>query len=286
MSGEADLRWPNTLPADDRILDLLLGRASPPAPLAEPTARLSAELKGAEISALGGADGATEAWLREALLMRWRLYAAMHTRPSAEADIDGGGAAELLRRAGTIADGAPVGVEWTKKHLVAAIVEFGRGRAAPALDRRSSLDPRPTRPSSTPEKRSSMVSPGTHLPVFDAAKREARRKRVISILFVLCLLGGGAFHGYRFLLSRQVQPRAFAPPGTLATAENKAGSEIVRLIDPKEHDNAARALSDRARASGRTMIEPARGFFVILPPGVKPPDLASMPTPAAPPARP
>lgn len=267
------LNWPNNLPSDDEAMSYLLGRAMPEPPLTEATAQLSKELKGPEISALGASEGGPlEAWLQEAILMRWRLRAAVFLRPPTPDLIDASGVTELVLRATAVVDRAPPGTDWTKKHLVQALVDFGRGRT-PVAPGRPSLEGKGARPSIAPRP----AAPARYTSIEPKAPaRRGRRQAVLGVVFAVGLAGAGAFHAYNWL---SASPPAAAhleglPPGVVGTSDTPQGVQAVRVIDPAQRATVSELMSKRAKASGRVLIEPRPGFFVILPPGVSAPPAA------------
>jgi len=270
------LSWPHNLPSDDDVMSYLLGRARAVAPFAEATALLSKELKGPEIGALSDAGGgALEEWLRAAILMRWRLRAAMLSRPPTADQIDPTGVTDLVGQATALVDSAPAGVDWTKKHLVQALIDFGRGRTT-VTPGRNSLEAKSARPStaarpSAPAPRYTSIAPS-------APARPRRRQAVLGVLFAIALVGGAAFHGYNYWLAQSRPKTALLeglPPGVVGTNDTPHGLQAVRVIDPTQRATVSEVLSKRAKSSGRVLIEPRPGFFVILPPGVSSPPAAA-----------
>lgn len=269
------LSWPYNLPTDDDAMSYLLGRAMAVAPFAEATALLSKELKGPEIGALSDAGGgALEAWLRAAILMRWRLRAAMLSRPSSADQIDPTGVTELVGQATALVDSAPAGADWTKKHLVQALIDFGRGRTT-LTPGRSSLEAKSARPSVSPRP----SAPARYTSIEPSApRRPGLRQAALGGLFAISLLGAAAFHGYNYWLA-QARPKSGLleglPPGVVGTNDTPQGLQAVRVIDPAQRATVNEVLSKRAKSSGRVLIEPRPGFFVILPPGVSSPPAAA-----------
>lgn len=268
------LSWPHNLPTDDDAMSFLLGRTRAVAPFAEATALLSKELKGPEIGALSEAGGgALEAWLRAAILMRWRLRAAMLSRPSAADEIDPSGVTELVGQATALVDAAPAGADWTKKHLVQALIDFGRGRTT-LTPSRNSLEAKSARPSLSPRP----SAPARYTSIEPSAPRPRRRQTILGVLFGISLVGAAAFHGYNYWLA-QSRPKTGLleglPPGVVGTTDTPQGLQAVRVIDPAQHATVSEVLSKRAKSSGRVLIEPRPGFFVILPPGVSSPPAAA-----------
>lgn len=264
------LNWPYNLPSDDDAMSYLLGRAMPPPPFTEATAQLSKELKGPEIGALSGAGGGPlEEWLREAIVMRWRLRAAMLSRPATAELIDPSGVTDLVGQATALVDRAPPGTDWTKKHLVQGLIDFGRGRTTVAPGR-PSLEAKGARPSMAPRP----AAPARYTSIEPSAPaRRGRRQAVLGVLFAICLAGAAAFHAYNWLAEGPPTASQLEglPPGVIGTKDTPQGIQAVRVTDPAQRAAVSELMSKRAKSSGRVLIEPRPGFFVILPPGVSPP---------------
>jgi hypothetical protein len=228
-----------------------------------------------ERAVLGG-DGAEVDGevIRRATRMRLRVGAALGTAPSRGTRVDGDALSALLAEidavlaaVASLAAEAPQTVQLSLDGIREALVKeaIDLSEAAQAI-----APVEAPAPAAAPPRPRAVAAPRTRvLSVSEGEDREPPASRKLMVVFILCLLGAGAFWGVRLLgrPSAARVPVAGAPSNALAAVPAKNGVQIVRSADGKPFaPDELRAYVQQEAAKGNSVREVSPGVVVVVPP--------------------
>jgi hypothetical protein len=269
--------WPGTvLSAADglAVVRAALSGLWPEQPLRPVTEKVVAALSTAEkAAALGQKLPFDAAPVRRAVGLRWQVAAAIDTLPPVGAPIDQASVqailvgidevlAELKVEADDAAPEALRAVEAVRHELVREAIDLTEAlqQVAPAeLVEEITTSRKARRSDVVPITR--MVKPAREI-------AEPRRQVPwgLVVLLVLTVLGGAAYHGYRFVNRPKPLPPpvAGAPAGTVGSVTPKGKLVLAppgTSLDPREVEN----FKNLERAKGNEVREVAPRTFVVTP---------------------
>ena len=272
--------WPSGVPQPERALELLRGKVQDET-WSGSLAKLRSQLTDVESSALkpGGAS-INLSGLKDAVVTRFRLAAALSVKPEPGAAVDGAALERLLDQTDVVlsklklpeAATEPVRAAFSAARSAMARDAVALSEIAAELARRAAEDAAASKATQKYRHVARIVAAGS-----DRTKT-ASRSKVLWALTAISFLGAGAFHGYRYLRSGSEVPVLMpdAPPGMNGFKNETLGIAVFQTYDKtKPADPAMIAqLRKKAEAAGKTLHEVGPGEFILAPSSMKIPGLA------------
>ena len=280
--------WPSGVPQPERALELLRGKIQDETWSAS-LAKLRSQLTDVESSALRPGGGALDlSGLRNAVVTRFRLAAALNVKPAPDVAVDGAALERLLDETDVVlsklqlpeAATEPVRAAFTAARSAMAKDAVALSEIAAEIARRAAEDAAASKATQKYSHVARIVAAST-----DTAKI-ALRSKVLWALTAISFLGAGAFHGYRHLKNKsEVQVlMPDAPPGVNGFKNEALGISVFQIYDktkPADPGMVAE-LKKKAEATGKTLHEVGPGEFILAPSSMKISDVASPSKPGTP----
>ncbi len=252
-------------------------------------AKLRSQLTEVESSSLKAGGGAIDlSGLRNAVVTRFRLAAALGVKPEPGVAVDSAALEELLDETDVVLSILQLPEAATERVRAA----FSAARSAMAKDavalseiaaelaRRAAEDAAAAKSTHKYQHVARIVAAGGH------TAKTALRSKVLWAVTAISFLGAGAFHGYRYLKAgSEVQVlMPDAPPGMNGFKNEALGISVFQAYDktkPVDPEMVAQ-LKKKAEATGKTLHEVGPGEFILAPSSMKIPDLAPPSKPGTP----
>jgi hypothetical protein len=282
------VKWPADVPSHAQAEQILSGGAEAPAALHETTRNILASCSEIETAALWGNELPFDpAGVRNAVVMKWRLAAALTLQPTGTAGIDGPALDALLVEVDDAMAKLPP-ADGLDEATVQALGEL-RGalaRDAVALSEvaQKASQAAAAAAATTAKKKYEKVAAKV-VSVSAAAPEKDTRTRNLGITFGVVMLITVGFHAYRFIPkpapSSPVPVNVSGlPAGVQGVRDDKSGMTFVKVSAGGETPDPATVeqLKAQAAAEGKVVQDMGNGRFMIAPSGSKLP-----PAPPGPP---
>jgi hypothetical protein len=225
----------------------------------------------------GGAPGLDAAPIRHAAVLRLRVALALATRPPPGASVDGAAVAELLSEIdallgavkGLLAAAPPevqASLEAIRNALVKEAVDFSEASHELGLADSATLAARPAASRPVAATRVVAVRSGTSEP--EAVAR--RRSRFMWVVLAVAVVGGAAFHVYRWKQMDQAVAELRTYPGQpdgMRLLPAPPGATTRELVPLKGRPDRAQVekFKEQQRLLGKTVTETGVGGLLIRP---------------------